>query len=159
MNATLLIELLTEELPPKALSRLGETFAQQVHAGLSGHALVPADGACAWFATPRRLAVRVPGVLAVAPDATAFEKIMPVAVALDAAGQPTPALKKKLEGYTLTETRTFYVPDKSNSEKLVLKSRTVRQKEYAPDTHAIKLVLLQNEAKEEKEAEAAKKAN
>ena len=97
MNATLLIELLTEELPPKALSRLGETFAQQVHAGLSGHALVPADGACAWFATPRRLAVRVPGVLAVAPDATAFEKIMPVAVALDAAGQPTPALKKKLE--------------------------------------------------------------
>lgn len=63
------------------------------------------------------------------------------------------SLKKKLEGYTLTETRTIYVPDKSNPEKLVLKSRTVRQKEYAPDTHAIKLVLLQNEAKEEKEAE------
>lgn len=63
------------------------------------------------------------------------------------------SLKKKLEGYTLTETRTVYVPDKSNPEKLVLKSRTVRQKEYAPDTHAIKLVLLQNEAKEEKEAE------
>lgn len=63
------------------------------------------------------------------------------------------SLKKKLEGYTLTETRTIYVPDKSNPEKLVLKSRTVRQKEYAPDTHAIKLVLLQNEAKEKKEAE------
>ncbi|SBW10306.1 conserved hypothetical protein [uncultured Dysgonomonas sp.] len=63
------------------------------------------------------------------------------------------SLKKKLEGYPLTETRTVYVPDKSNTEKLVLKSRTVRQKEYAPDTHAIKLVLLQNEAKEEKEAE------
>ena len=63
------------------------------------------------------------------------------------------SLKKKLEGYTLTETRTIYVPDKSNPEKLVLKSHTVRQKEYAPDTHAIKLVLLQNEAKEEKEAE------
>lgn len=63
------------------------------------------------------------------------------------------SLKKKLEGYTLTETRTIYVPDKSNPEKLVLKSRTVRQKEYAPDTHAIKLVLLQNEAKEEKEAD------
>ncbi|WP_306539913.1 bacteriophage terminase small subunit [Dysgonomonas sp.] len=63
------------------------------------------------------------------------------------------SLKKKLEGYTLTETRTIYVPDKNNPEKLVLKSRTVRQKEYAPDTHAIKLVLLQNEAKEEKEAE------
>ncbi len=63
------------------------------------------------------------------------------------------SLKKKLEGYTLTEIRTIYVPDKSNPEKLVLKSRTVRQKEYAPDTHAIKLVLSQNEAKEEKEAD------
>ncbi len=97
MNATLLIELLTEELPPKALSRLGEVFASQIHIGLSDRNLVSASGAYEWFATPRRLAIQVPHVLAVAPDATAFEKIMPVAVALDANGEPTPALKKKLE--------------------------------------------------------------
>ena len=63
------------------------------------------------------------------------------------------SLKKKLEGYTLTEVRTTYVPDKENPDKLVLKNRVVRQKEYAPDTHAIRLVLLHNETKEEENKE------
>ncbi len=97
MNKTLLVELRTEELPPKALARLGEVFAAGVHAGLADRNLVQAGGEYQWFATPRRLAVRIPHTLAVAPDATAHEKIMPVSVALDAAGNPTPALLKKLE--------------------------------------------------------------
>lgn len=63
------------------------------------------------------------------------------------------SLKKKLEGYTLTEIRTTYVPDKDNPDKLVLKTRVVRQKEYAPDTHAIRLVLSHNETKEEEKKE------
>ncbi len=63
------------------------------------------------------------------------------------------SLKKKLEGYTLTEIRTTYVADKENPDKLVLKTRVVRQKEYAPDTHAIRLVLLHNETKEEENKE------
>jgi glycyl-tRNA synthetase beta chain len=96
MTATLLVELLTEELPPKALARLGEVFARQIHAGLAERRLVAGDAPFEWFATPRRLAIRAPGVQAAAPDATAFEKIMPVSVALDAEGQPTPALLKKL---------------------------------------------------------------
>jgi glycyl-tRNA synthetase beta chain len=95
-TATLLVELLTEELPPKALARLGEALARQIHAGLSERRLVSGNAAFEWFATPRRLAVRAPGVEAVAPDATAFEKVMPVSVAIDARGQPTPALLKKL---------------------------------------------------------------
>jgi glycyl-tRNA synthetase beta chain len=94
--ASLLVELLTEELPPKALPELGETFARQIHAGLAERGLVSADAAHEWFATPRRLALLAPGVRAAAPETTAFEKIMPVSVALDADGQPTPALKKKL---------------------------------------------------------------
>ena len=94
---TLLVELLTEELPPKALSRLGEVFAAQIHAGLAGRKLLTAGDDYQWFATPRRLAILVPGVLAVAADASVTEKIMPVSVALDAAGQPTQALLKKLE--------------------------------------------------------------
>ena len=61
------------------------------------------------------------------------------------------SLKRKLEGYTLTETRTTYVPDKNNPEKLVLKSQVVKQKEYAPDTHAIKLTLSQNSEVTDKE--------
>ena len=109
MNATLLVELLTEELPPKALARLGEVFSAQIHAGLSDRNLVAAGDDYRWYATPRRLAIQVPGVLAVAPDATAFEKIMPVAVALDADGQPSPALKKKLEakGIPVSELAKF----------------------------------------------------
>lgn len=95
-SASLLVELLTEELPPKALPKLGETFARQIHAGLAERGLVSADAAHEWFATPRRLAILAPGVRAAAPETTAFEKIMPVSVALDADGQPTPALRKKL---------------------------------------------------------------
>ncbi len=97
-TATLLVELLTEELPPKALSRLGEVFSAQIHAGLAARKLLTAGDQYQWFATPRRLAIQVPGVLAVAPDAAVTEKIMPVSVALDANGQPTQALLKKLEG-------------------------------------------------------------
>ncbi|MGE5386293.1 MAG: glycine--tRNA ligase subunit beta [Betaproteobacteria bacterium] len=109
MNATLLVELLTEELPPKALSRLGEVFAAQVHAGLSDRNLVAAGDDYRWYATPRRLAVQIPAVLAIAPDATALEKIMPVSVALDAAGNPSAALQKKLEakGIPLSELSKF----------------------------------------------------
>lgn len=108
-TATLLVELLTEELPPKALSRLGEVFSAQIHAGLAARKLLTAGDQYQWFATPRRLAIQVPGVLAVAPDATVTEKIMPVAVALDASGQPTQALLKKLEakGIPVAEVAKF----------------------------------------------------
>jgi glycyl-tRNA synthetase beta chain len=123
-SATLLVELLTEELPPKALSRLGEVFAQQIHAGLSERKLVVADSPCEWFATPRRLAVRLPDVLAVAPDATAFEKIMPVSVALGADGQPTPALLKKLEakGIPVSAVPTFEKRIDGKSESFFYKA-------------------------------------
>jgi len=103
MHATLLIELRTEELPPKVLKRLGETFAKEVHAGLAARNLVQAGGSYEWFATPRRLALQVPAVLAQAPDSTVHEKVMPVSVALDAAGKPTPALLKKMEAKGIPE--------------------------------------------------------
>ncbi|MFT3849524.1 MAG: glycine--tRNA ligase subunit beta [Propionivibrio sp.] len=108
-TATLLVELLTEELPPKALSRLGEVFSAQIHAGLAARKLLTAGDQYQWFATPRRLAIQVPGVLAIAPDAKVTEKIMPVNVAFDAAGQPTQALLKKLEakGIPVSEVAKF----------------------------------------------------
>ena len=108
-TATLLVELLTEELPPKALSRLGEVFSAQIHAGLAVRKLLTAGDAYQWFATPRRLAILVPSVLDVARDASVTEKIMPVSVALDANGQPTHALLKKLEakGIPVSEVAKF----------------------------------------------------
>ncbi len=96
MNSPLLIELLTEELPPKALARLGETFAVTVRDRLADIGLAAAGTGFEWFATPRRLAMLIPQVATTAPEATVDEKIMPVSVALDASGQPTPALLKKL---------------------------------------------------------------
>jgi glycyl-tRNA synthetase beta chain len=95
-GAKLLVELLTEELPPKALPRLGEVFADRIAAGLNQYHLASGDAPVARFATPRRLAVTVGGVLAEAPAREVTEKLMPVSVALDAAGQPTAALLKKL---------------------------------------------------------------
>ena len=108
-QATLLIELRTEELPPKALYRLGESFAKGVFAALVEKKLIAADVAMRWFATPRRLAIQLPAVLAQAPDAQVQEKIMPVAVALDANGNPSPALLKKLEakGIPVSEIARF----------------------------------------------------
>ena len=96
-GATLLVELLTEELPPKALPKLGQAFADGIAAGLRSRGLAAADGAFRWFATPRRLAVTLAGVLPEAAAREVTEKIMPVSVALDASGQPTAALTKKLE--------------------------------------------------------------
>ena len=97
MHATLLVELLTEELPPKALSRLGEVFADAVFKALVDRKLVDASARMDRYASPRRLALTVQGVSDRAPDAVVDEKLMPVAVALDANGQPTPALLKKLQ--------------------------------------------------------------
>lgn len=97
MTASLLVELLTEELPPKALPRLGETFAAKIFDGLKARDLLAEDRGFRWFAAPRRIAITVPHVRAAAPAREVTEKIMPVQVALDAEGRPTPALLKKLE--------------------------------------------------------------
>ena len=92
----LLVELFVEELPPKALKKLGESFAAVLAASLKAQGLAAADAAVTSYASPRRLAVHVTGVAVQAPDKQQQVKLMPVAVALDAAGQPTPALLKKL---------------------------------------------------------------
>ncbi len=91
----LLVELFVEELPPKALKKLGESFAATLAEKLKVSGLV-ADGTATAFASPRRLAVHLTNVAAKAADKPVQQKLMPVAVALDAAGNATPALLKKL---------------------------------------------------------------
>ena len=97
MKAPLLVELFTEELPPKALSRLGESFAATIAEGLRAQGLAPADAAVERFATPRRLAVRVADVRERAEDRAVETKGPSVSVGLDAAGRPTTALLKWAE--------------------------------------------------------------
>ena len=92
----LVVELVTEELPPKALKRLGEAFAEGVTAGLKERGYLAPESVATPFATPRRLAVAITKVSAVAPDEEVKVKLMPVKVARDASGQPSEALTKKL---------------------------------------------------------------
>jgi glycyl-tRNA synthetase beta chain len=96
MTQTLLIELLTEELPPKALAKLGEAFAAGIQAGLQARGFLEAGAAATAYATPRRLAVSITNARAVSPDKAMREKVLPVSIALDAAGAPTAPLVKKL---------------------------------------------------------------
>ena len=92
----LLVELLVEELPPKSLKKLGESFAEVLSASLKAQGLVTADATVTTYASPRRLAVRVGDVVAKADDKAVSQKLMPASVGLDASGQATLALLKKL---------------------------------------------------------------
>ncbi len=102
MTDSFLLELLTEELPPKALKRLGEAFAESVADRLTKDGLTTPSTKVSGFASPRRLAVHITEVLERAPDSPKKEKLLPVNIALDADGQPTPPLIKKLSGLGVT---------------------------------------------------------
>ena len=95
-TANLLVELFVEELPPKALQKLGDAFASVLHDQLAAQGLTTAASAVTAYASPRRLAAHISAVLAQAPDKAVSQKLMPVAVGLEADGQPKPALLKKL---------------------------------------------------------------
>jgi glycyl-tRNA synthetase beta chain len=93
----LLVELFVEELPPKALNKLGAAFSGVLAEQLKAQGLAAADAVVTAFASPRRLAAHVTGVAAQAADKAVQQKLMPLAVGLDAAGNATPALLKKLQ--------------------------------------------------------------
>ncbi|OYT92727.1 MAG: glycine--tRNA ligase subunit beta [Burkholderiales bacterium PBB3] len=93
----LLVELFVEELPPKALKKLGEAFSSVLADSLKAQGLAAADATVTHFASPRRLAVHVTAVAAQAADKAVSQKLMPVAVGLDASGNAAPALLKRLQ--------------------------------------------------------------
>jgi len=92
----LLVELFVEELPPKALRKLGDAFATQLFDQLRAQGLAGADAVVTAYASPRRLAAHVTHVWLKAADKAVQQKLMPVSVGLTADGQATPALLKKL---------------------------------------------------------------
>lgn len=92
----LLVELFVEELPPKALKKLGDAFAGVLRDQLVAQGLADGGSVLTAYASPRRLAAHLTNVAAQAADKAVSQKLMPVSVGLDAGGQPTPALLKKL---------------------------------------------------------------
>ncbi len=97
----LLVELFVEELPPKALPKLGAAFANTLAASLQAQGLAAAGASITPYATPRRLAAHITGVLPKAADKAVQIKLMPVAVGLDQDGNPSGALLKKLQALGL----------------------------------------------------------
>ena len=94
----LLVELFVEELPPKALKKLGESFASTLAETLKAQGLLADNTTVTNFASPRRLAAHITGVASKAADKQVAQKLMPVTVGLDADGKATPALLKRLQG-------------------------------------------------------------
>lgn len=101
----LLVELFVEELPPKALKHLDIVFKRELFNNLMQMGLVERADVInvTSYATPRRLAVHIKNVLSVAPNKQFAQKLMPVNVGLDASGNATPALIKRLQGMGLDE--------------------------------------------------------
>ena len=93
----LLIELFVEELPPKALQKLGNAFSNVLFEQLKAQGLTAANSVVTAYASPRRLAAHITDVSALAADKAVQQKLMPTPVGLDASGQATPALLKKLQ--------------------------------------------------------------
>ena len=102
MSAPLLVELFCEELPPRALKRLGEAFAQGIADGLAARGLLEPTSSVQSFASPRRLAALILDVREKGQDQPVESKLMPRSVAETPDGKPTPALQKRLakEGRT-----------------------------------------------------------
>ncbi len=96
-HQNLLVELFVEELPPKALKKLGESFANVLFDQLRDAGLTAATSVVTPYASPRRLAAHVTQVAAQAADKAIQQKLMPVTVGLDANGNASPALLKKLQ--------------------------------------------------------------
>ena len=92
----LLVELRVEELPPRSLEKLGESFAAVLADSLKSQGLISGESTVASFASPRRLAALTGNVITKADDKQVSQKLMPVSVGLDASGQATPALLKRL---------------------------------------------------------------
>lgn len=111
MTQTLLVELLTEELPPKALAKLGEAFASGIVNGLKSRDFLEDGAQATSFATPRRLAVSITNVRDTSPDKSLREKVLPVTVALDAEGRPSAPLVKKLAALAVQTGVVVITPD------------------------------------------------
>ena len=99
---SLLIELQTEELPPKALKKLSEAFAGGVEKSLAAQKFLSETTKVTAYGALRRLAVLLTDVLAKSPDQAFKQKLVPVRVGLTVDGEATPALVKMMAALGIT---------------------------------------------------------
>ncbi|MFP1879398.1 glycine--tRNA ligase subunit beta [Lonsdalea quercina] len=99
-DKTFLVEIGTEELPPKALRQLAQSFAANFSAELDAAGLT--YQAVNWFAAPRRLALKVSALSASQPDREVEKRGPAISQAFDASGQPTKAAEGWARGCGIT---------------------------------------------------------
>ncbi|MFP1779875.1 glycine--tRNA ligase subunit beta [Lonsdalea quercina] len=99
-DKTFLVEIGTEELPPKALRQLAQSFAANFSAELDAAGLT--YQAVNWFAAPRRLALKVTALSASQPDREVEKRGPAISQAFDASGQPTKAAEGWARGCGIT---------------------------------------------------------
>jgi glycyl-tRNA synthetase beta chain len=120
-SRNLLVELLVEELPPKALARLGDAFARELFEQLKTQGLTADDAGFTPFATPRRLAVHVSGVRRQAAAQTVTHKLMPVSVAFKS-GVATDAYRKKLAGLGRTHLADLGMDASDGADQIIVRN-------------------------------------
>jgi glycyl-tRNA synthetase beta chain len=121
-QTTLVVEILTEELPPKALKSLGTAFADTLVAELRRRNVLTEASVATPYATPRRLAVAVTGVRNGAPDAEAIDRLMPAKIARDANGAPSEALRRKLASLGRAHVGAFDAKAAAGEDRLYVAS-------------------------------------
>ena len=116
----LLIELLTEELPPKSQKQLGVAFARSVKEFLVKHHLANETSEDSVFSTPRRIGIYLKDVKDEAANQNTSIKLMPASIGFDVSGKPTEALLKKLHGIGLDQKAVSLIVKKNESNNEVL---------------------------------------
>jgi glycyl-tRNA synthetase beta chain len=116
----LLIELLTEELPPKSQKQLGITFAKNVKEFLVKHHLTNEASEDSIFSTPRRIGIYLKDVKDEAANQNTSIKLMPSSIGFDVSGKPTEALLKKLHGIGLDEKAVNLIAKKNENNSEIL---------------------------------------
>ncbi len=138
----LLVELLVEELPPKSLRKLGDSFAETLAASLKSQGLVASDAVVTTYASPRRLAVHITDVTSQSPAKEAIVRLMPKKVGLNEFGEKTDALKKRLdkEGYWFDD-HTMELDIDGIDEKGVICIALIKKEPPLPLAVALQLAL------------------
>lgn len=139
---SLLVELLVEELPPKSLRKLGDSFAETLAASLKSQGLVASDAVVTTYASPRRLAVHITDVTSQSPAKEAIVRLMPKKVGLNEFGEKTDALKKRLdkEGYWFDD-HTMELDIDGIDEKGVICIALIKKEPPLPLAVALQLAL------------------
>ena len=116
---TLLVELLTEELPPISLNELGEKFAQLILEGLQKKISLE-DNGMKFFATPRRLGVKILNVPEKSSNQKKLIKLMPAKIGFDEQKNATQALIKKLHSLNETDEAVSRITNKNEKNQEIL---------------------------------------